>query len=101
MKGFTNDFVILNDNTMVIDSLYSIDELKNEFNDLDVVIVDITNFEPESKKMSEAFFKLDISNDVNHFLDLINDKGGIDFLTGKEKERLFELSERGITIIKK
>ncbi len=46
------------------------------------------------KQVSDFIKECDISEDINYFLDLIIDEGGIKNLTPKEKQRLKELSNK-------
>ena len=99
LKGFTSNYVVINHEMVVIDTLHSLDELKLEFDGLGVEIVESfeknDKFDLETKiLLNEAVKTLDISDDINYFLDLVSDKGSIDLLTGKEKERLFELTKK-------
>jgi hypothetical protein len=104
LKGFTSAHVVINDEMVMIDTQHTLDELKTEFIALDIKIVYILGKQlgedfglMTNIKIFEAIKSLDISDDINYFLELISSKGSVDFLTSKEKERLFELSKKVIS----
>jgi hypothetical protein len=90
----------------LIETLYDIDELKEEFKNLtEVKFVDVTDgnvYEllsdyPDcvSIDVINAIKKLDISDDINYFLDLITERGGESYmLTDKERQRIRDLTPR-------
>lgn len=104
LKGFTVESIKINDNVILIDTLHSVEELNDEFDGLDVKVIDITelnhfdtltdfNFETNIK-IADAKKELDISDDINYFLDLIKTKGHDYLLSGKEQQRLYELTKK-------
>lgn len=101
MRLMTSEKVIVNDYTMVVDTYYTVEELEAEFTGFDIKIIDITDIslygivdESLKQPILEAKKTLDISDDVNYFLDLITEKGDICSLNTKEKERLYKLSKK-------
>lgn len=104
LKGYTFEKIDITEDTLLIDTLHTVDELAKEFDGLDVKILDVTdtnafdilqdlNF-AVALKVDEAIKKMDISNDINHFLELVETKGSVDLLNGKERQRLYELTNQ-------
>lgn len=90
-----NDIILLDSNNGVDDWKTII---KNEL-DIEVNVIPIedlkfdTNAPTELAAGVEEFIKkANISDDINYFLDLITEKGGIVWLTSKEQQRLDELN---------
>lgn len=104
LKGFTYKSIEINEYVVLIDTLHTIEELNDEFSGLDVIVIDITeinhfdvlnDFRIETNiKIAEAKKELDISDDINYFLDLIKTRGNEYFLSGKEQQRLYELTKK-------
>jgi len=94
------------DSTMtLIETLHDIDELKEEFKDLiELKLLDVTEGNvydllsdyPDcvSIDVINAIKKLDISDDINYFLDLITERGASYMLTDKEIQRIRDLTPR-------
>jgi hypothetical protein len=88
---------------ILIDTTSSIQDwtelIKRDLNiDVKVMLVEDLKFSddaPEGLPLGlETFIKkADISYDINYFLDLIIEKGDRIYLTGKERQRLKELSQ--------
>jgi len=100
LKGFTSEKIMINDGVMLIDTYHTVEELETEFEGFDIKIIDISDIslygivdESLKQPILEAKKTLDISDDVNYFLDLIAKKGDICLLTTKEMQRLYKLSE--------
>jgi len=98
----TDKSIEINENIILIDTLHTIEELVEQFKGTDVNIIDITesnNFDTldftieTNIKIAEAKKELDISDDINYFLDLIETRGHEYLLTGKEQQRLHELTK--------
>lgn len=104
LKGYTFEKIDITEDTLLIDTLHTVDELSKEFDGLDVKILDVTDANPfeilqdlsfaVALKVDEAIKKMDISNDINHFLELVETKGSVDLLNGKERQRLYELTNQ-------
>lgn len=104
LKGFTYKSIEINDYVVLIDTLLTIEEINDEFSGLDVIVIDITeinhfdvlnDFTIETNiKIAEAKKELDISDDINYFLDLIKTRGNEYLLSGKEQQRLYELTKK-------
>ena len=104
LKGFTYKSIEINDYVVLIDTLLTIEEINDEFSGLDVIVIDITeinhfdilnDFTIETNvKIAEAKKELDISDDINYFLDLIKTRGHEYLLSGKEQQRLHELTKK-------
>lgn len=100
---FSNTIEFINDYLIFIDAPYSLEELNETliYNNLNAEVVDITYKLPESyyrrfdsriiNNINNLIKKADISEDINYFLDLINERGGTKYLSGKEYQRLVEL----------
>jgi len=102
LKGMTDKSIEINENIILIDTLHTIEELVEQFKGTDVNIIDVTesnNFDTldftieTNIKIAEAKKELDISDDINYFLDLIETRGHEYLLTGKEQQRLHELTK--------
>jgi hypothetical protein len=98
-NGATNKVMIVGGGLICLDGVYSVDELIELFYTIDLNIqvnylnTKITNDIVWAEDIIKEFIdKADISNDVNHFLDLINERGGQEYLTPKELQRLNEIS---------
>ena len=66
--------------------------------DVKVILIEDLKFSNEapialSNRVEKFIKEADISYDINYFLDLIIEKGGRFLLTGKERQRLRELSQ--------
>ncbi len=66
--------------------------------DVKVILIEDLKFSNEapialSYRVEKFIKEADISYDINYFLDLIIEKGGRFLLTGKERQRLRELSQ--------
>jgi hypothetical protein len=99
LKIYTSSMVQINESVIVIDTYHSIPELELEFPGFDVILIDITDInlyglvkEEWITPILNAKKVMDISEDINYFLDLIQEKGGIEKLTDKEFQRLKQLS---------
>jgi len=99
LKIYTSSMIQINESVIVIDTYHSIPELELEFPGFDVILIDITDINLYSLVKEEwitpilnAKKEMDISEDINYFLDLIQEKGGIEKLTDKEFQRLKQLS---------
>jgi hypothetical protein len=101
----TDGAVKLGSMMTLIETLYDIDELKEEFKELtEVKFVDVTEGNvydmlsgyPDcvSIDVINAIKKLDISDDINYFLDLITERGASYMLTDKEIQRIRDLTPR-------
>ena len=91
-----NDIILLDSNNGVNDWKIII---KNELN-IEVTVLQIEDLKFTSDAPLELMNgvktfieKTDISYDINYFLDLIIKHGGEMWLTSKERQRLWELSE--------
>jgi len=80
-----------------------IDIIKEDL-DIDVKVIPIEELKfkddaPEgfNKGVDEFIKKADISDDINYFLDLVTEKGGVNWLTAKERQRLHELSGHNLS----
>lgn len=73
-----------------LDLTLGISELNyKNFNDM------VSHYSSVTKGQIEDFMReVEISSDVNYFLDLIIDRGGVEHLNLKEKQRLTELSKK-------
>jgi hypothetical protein len=101
LKGFTSEKIMINDDVMLIDTYHTVEELETEFTGFDIKIIDISDIslygivdESLKQPILEAKKTLDISDDVNYFLDLITEKGDICLLTTKEIQRLYKLAKK-------
>lgn len=101
LKSFTSEKIMINDGVMLIDTYHTVEELEAEFEGFDIKIVDITDInlygivdESLKQPILEAKKTLDISDNVNYFLDLIAEKGDICLLNDKERQRLYKLSKK-------
>ena len=104
LKGLTYKSIEIDENIILIDTLHTIEELVEEFKGLDVNVIDITesnhfdvlkDFSIQTNlKIASAKKELDISDDINYFLDLIKTRGHEYLLTGKEQQRLFQLTKK-------
>jgi hypothetical protein len=99
LKIYTSSMIQINESVIVIDTYHSIPELELEFPGFDVILIDITDInlyglvkEEWITPILNAKKEMDISEDINYFLDLIQEKGGIEKLTDKEFQRLKQLS---------
>jgi hypothetical protein len=97
---YINHNIICVDTRFNIDEIYDILAIKNK---LLVGITEINDFNLGTtlfcysprifEDVRDFTIDANISEDINYFLDLLVDRGGIDNLTIKEKERLSELSK--------
>ena len=67
--------------------------------DVKVVLIENLKFSDDAPaelpfRVEEFIKKVDISYDINYFLDLIIEKGGENMLSCKETQRLWELSKK-------
>jgi hypothetical protein len=76
-----------------------VETIKNHLN-LDVKVTSFADFkwaDNTPQEITDAFNQfiadVDISDDLNYFLDLISEKGSEDLLTPKERQRLWFLSD--------
>jgi len=99
LKLYTSTMIQINDIVILIDTYHSIPELELEFPGYDNLFIDITDInlyglvkEEWITPILNAKKEMDISEDINYFLDLIQEKGGIEKLTDKEFQRLKQLS---------
>lgn len=99
LKIYTSKMIQINDSTILIDTYHTISELELEFPGYDIIFIDITDInlyglvkEEWITPILNAKKEMDISDDINYFLDLIQEKGGIEKLTDKEFQRLNQLS---------
>lgn len=102
---FSNIIEYVGSTLIFIDAPYTYEELSDALlsSNLEVIIYDINSGIPDEifKKFDtritdniyELIKKADISNDINYFLDLILERGGTKYLSGKEYQRLCELSD--------
>lgn len=90
--------IILLDTTNGVDDWTEI--IKDDLGvDVKVMPIDKLKFSddaPEGLQLGVELFikKADISDDINYFLDLMNEKGNKYLLTPKEQQRLDELSKK-------
>lgn len=97
-----NEYEFLCNDIILIDSTNGIDDwktiIKNELNiDVKVILIEELTFDANApvelaEGVEEFIKKVNISEDINYFLDLVTEKGGAVFLNGKERQRLQELS---------
>jgi hypothetical protein len=99
LKLYTSTMIQINDSVILIDTYHTIPELELEFPGYENLFIDITDInlyglvkEEWVTPILNAKKEMDISDDINYFLDLIQEKGGIDKLTDKEFQRLKQLS---------
>ena len=99
LKLYTSTMIQINDSIILIDTYHTIPELELEFPGYENLFIDITDInlyglvkEEWVTPILNAKKEMDISDDINYFLDLIQEKGGIDKLTDKEFQRLKQLS---------
>ncbi len=106
MEG-THEVTYITGNIVCVDTCETFEYLyKNLVVRLDLTLgitpIDENNFDEVmysynkiiKKQVSDFIKECDISEDINYFLDLIIDEGGIKNLTPKEKQRLKELSNK-------
>lgn len=97
-----NEYEFLCNDIILIDSTNGIDDwktiIKNELGiDVKVILIEELTFDANApvelaEGVEEFIKKVNISEDINYFLDLVTEKGGAVFLNGKERQRLQELS---------
>lgn len=97
-----NEYEFLCNDIILIDSTNGIDDwktiIKNELGiDVKVILIEELKFDTNApielaEGVEEFIKKVNISEDINYFLDLVTEKGGAVFLNGKERQRLQELS---------
>lgn len=99
--AYINENIVCVDTKLTFDNLY-----KSLVVDLDLTLgiselnqgninEIISNYNPLTKSQIKDFInEVEISNDINYFLDLIIDRGGVEHLNLKEKQRLTELSKK-------
>lgn len=99
LKLYTSTMIQINDSVILIDTYHTIPELELEFPGYENLFIDITDInlyglvkEEWITPILNAKKEMDISDDINYFLDLIQEKGGIEKLTDKEFQRLNQLS---------
>ncbi len=99
LKLYTSTMIQINDSVILIDTYHTIPELELEFPGYENLFIDITDInlyglvkEEWVTPILNAKKEMDISDDINYFLDLIQEKGGIEKLTDKEFQRLNQLS---------
>ena len=69
--------------------------------DVKVMLIENLKFSDDAPaefnfRVGEFIKKVDISEDINYFLDLIIERGGENELTPKETQRLWELSKKRV-----
>ena len=99
LKLYTSTMIQINDSVILIDTYHTIPELELEFPGYENLFIDITDInlyglvkEEWVTPILNAKKEMDISDDINYFLDLIQEKGGMNKLTDKEFQRLNQLS---------
>lgn len=93
--------MVLRRNAVLVETRYRIEEIDAEFRYLQVSIFMVDEpwvsqlLEPAlAEEVERAARAMDISDDIDYFLDLAVDRGGVARLTSKEMRRLEELSRR-------
>ncbi len=96
---YVSEVAVLTHNAVLVETLYTMTELDREFKYLEVSIflvesLDIRQFLDErlAGLVECACREMDISYDIDYFLDLAIDRGGVDRLTARERRRLDKLS---------
>lgn len=96
---FVSGLVLLTRHAVLVETCYSVREVDLEFSGLELTVIDIDGVdlrvfleERLADAVEMAVRAMDISGDLDYFLDLIIERGGVHMLSDKERRRLDQLS---------